>query len=75
LHPDELPGFVVVFGKNDGGGGRAALQLDLYFELFHGGDFANIQSNAGNFISIRTIHLFHFFSHSQLSLIQQYLFC
>jgi hypothetical protein len=52
LHPDELAGFVIVFCINNGGGCCPALELDLDFELFHGGDFTNIQLVLGNFVSI-----------------------
>jgi hypothetical protein len=57
LHPYELAGLVIIFCKNNGGGGCPALELDLNFELFHGGDFANIQVGLGNFVSKAFVNL------------------
>jgi hypothetical protein len=51
LHPDELAGLIIIFCKNNGGGCCPALELDLGFELFHGGDFANVELRVGNFVS------------------------
>jgi hypothetical protein len=34
-----------------------ALELDFNFELFHGGDFANIQVGLGNFVSKASLNL------------------
>ncbi len=51
LHPDEFAGPEIIFCKNNGGGGCPALELDLDFKLFHGGDFANVELRVGNFVS------------------------
>ena len=57
LHPDELAGLEIIFCKNNGGGGCPALELDFNFELFHGGDFTNIQLGLGNFVSKASLNL------------------